>query len=216
MDAAEKCEWDLNSPAGLKAATKELVGLVKDKLDLPDRDLNRLLGNMVVNLKEKGATGIMEEIINKYGFKKAKEAQKEASIEALEKTCGNPKNAAMVMAFQELANYYFKGKFLFKFMHLVTCSIGILTHPCTLASPFCYGRWKYERGSRLQEISGSHHGIGGRGNARERHVVLQGQDQGCGNRQKFRRKNEGVRRDRDNRKARGKAISACLITMYGS
>lgn len=108
---AEQCDWDLTSKKGVQEATKELVELVQDKLDLPERDPKRLLGPIVMSSKDKGSKGIMEELIDKFGFKNEKEAKKNAAIDALEGSCGHPKNAALVMAFQELSSLYFKGKY---------------------------------------------------------------------------------------------------------
>lgn len=111
MDAVAACKWDLGSAKGLQQATKELVKLVQDKLDLPERDAARELGPIVARLKDKSATEIMEEVVGKYGFKNVKEEKKDATIAALENSCENPKNAALVLAMSELSTLYYKGMF---------------------------------------------------------------------------------------------------------
>lgn len=111
LETVQDCKWDLTSgPKGIKAAAQELVDLVQGKVDLPEgRDPLRVLGQMLMAHKDKGPQGVMEEIIAKYGFKENKEAQKVAKQAALEGACENPKNAPLLMAFQELAELYFKG-----------------------------------------------------------------------------------------------------------
>lgn len=109
--AADDYEWDLESPAGIKKAAAQLVDLVEDKVDLPGgRDPKRLLGQTLMSNKDKGIQGVIEEIISKFGLKEAKEAKKAAKEEATKKVCANPKNASLLLAFQELAEFYFKGK----------------------------------------------------------------------------------------------------------
>lgn len=109
--AAEDSKWDLESSEGIKEAAAKLVDLVQDKVDLPEgRDPKRLLGQILVTNKDKGIKGVIEEIISKYGFKDAKDAKKAAKEEATMKVCVNPKNAPLLLAFQELAELYFKEK----------------------------------------------------------------------------------------------------------
>lgn len=111
--AAEDSKWDLESSEGIKEAAAKLVDLVQDKVDLPEgRDPKRLLGQILVTNKDKGIKGVIEEIISKYGFKDAKDAKKAAKEEATMKVCVNPKNAPLLLAFQELAELYFKGMFI--------------------------------------------------------------------------------------------------------
>jgi hypothetical protein len=117
ITAAEKYEWDFDSPAGIKVAAAQLVDLTEGKVDLPEgRDPKRLLGQVLVANKEKGINGVVEEIVSKYGFKEAKDAKKAAKHDAIEKICANPKNADLLMAFTELSEYYFKGKYNIQFL----------------------------------------------------------------------------------------------------
>lgn len=112
LEAADKCKWEVDTPAGLQQTAAELVAIVKDKVDLPEgRDPKRLVGQILVSNKDKGAKGVLEEIIAKYGFKEDKEAKKEAKQAVMEAACENPKNAALLLAMQELATLYFKGKY---------------------------------------------------------------------------------------------------------
>ena len=110
LEAVESLAWDTSSPAGIKEVTEELVKLVEDKLDLPEgRDAKRLLGPIVMANKDKEPKEVLEEIITKFGFKDDKAAKQEAKEIALASSCANPKNAPLLVAFQELATMYFKG-----------------------------------------------------------------------------------------------------------
>ena len=111
MEEVESLAWDTSSAAGIKKATEALVQLVEDKLDLPEgRDPKRLLGPIVMANKDKEPKEVLEEIITKFGFKDDKAAKQEAKEMALASQCANPKNAPLLVAFQELAAMYFKGK----------------------------------------------------------------------------------------------------------
>jgi hypothetical protein len=108
---AEKMDWKLTNKKGIQAATAELVELVSGKVDIPaSKNAKMALGTLVVGNTDKTPKEILQIVIDKYGFKEDKEkkaAAKEASAETI---CGNPKNAALLMALQELAQLYFKGK----------------------------------------------------------------------------------------------------------
>lgn len=109
MEAVESMTWDTSSPAGIKQVTDNLVKLVEDQLDLPEgRDPKRLLGPIVMANKDKEPKDVLEEIITKFGFKDDKAAKQEAKEMALASQCANPKNAPLLVAFQELAAMYFK------------------------------------------------------------------------------------------------------------
>jgi hypothetical protein len=111
MEEVESLAWDTSSAAGIKKATEALVQLVEDKLDLPEgRDPKRLLGPIVMANKDKEPKEVLEEIITKFGFKDDKAAKQEAKEMALASQCANPKNAPLLVAFQELAAMYFKGE----------------------------------------------------------------------------------------------------------
>ena len=115
LEAADKLEWKLINRDGIKKATADLLELlqnppVKKHLDLPD-DVGAArmkVGTTIANNREQSARQVLEVLIEQVGFveSKAKQAaQKEAAIELAVEA---PENAALVAAFQELAELYFK------------------------------------------------------------------------------------------------------------
>lgn len=111
LEQAKKFNWDLSSAKGMKDAAAELVAHVEGKVDLPEgHDAKRKLGPLIIANMGEGPEGIVKAVIEKYGFKEQKEARAEAKQKVLEQTCENPKNAPIVQAFLECAEYYFQGK----------------------------------------------------------------------------------------------------------
>jgi hypothetical protein len=110
LQQAESMNWKLSNKEGIKKATAELLGLVEDKVDLPaSKNAKMTLGSMVVGNSDKTPKEIVQLVIEKYGFKEEKEEKAAAKEAALEGMCENPKNAPLLMAFQELSQLYFKG-----------------------------------------------------------------------------------------------------------
>jgi hypothetical protein len=95
---------DFSTNAGRKQAVGEFLALVTGKVDLPEnRNPKMEIGKLVMANSDKSAEEIMQVVFDKYGFAEAKQekaAAKEASIEA---ACANPKNAALILAFDECA-----------------------------------------------------------------------------------------------------------------
>ena len=94
---------DFSSNAGRKKAVGEFVALVDGKVDLPqNRNPKMEIGKLVMaNCTDKSAEEIMQVIFDKYGFANVKQEKAAAKEAAAEAVCGNPKNAAMVLAFSE-------------------------------------------------------------------------------------------------------------------
>jgi len=66
------------------------------------------IGKLVLANIGKPSKEIMEVLIKKYGFADVKKEQAAAKEAQVEGACANPKNAALVLAFQECAKYYFQ------------------------------------------------------------------------------------------------------------
>jgi hypothetical protein len=112
LEAAESLDWKLINKAGIQKATAELTELVMGKLDLPEdpKKAKMALGSLIVGNKEKTPKEIVEIVLTKYGVAEEKEKKAAAKEAALESMCECPNNAPILMAFQELAQLYFKGK----------------------------------------------------------------------------------------------------------
>jgi len=100
---------DFSSNTGRKEAVGKFVALVEGKVDLPqNRNPKMEVGKlMMANCTDKSAEDIMQVILDKYGFANVKEEKAAAKEAAAEAACGNPKNAALVLAFSECMKYYF-------------------------------------------------------------------------------------------------------------
>lgn len=110
---AEEFEWVLTSRDGLKAATKAMVTLLQEHdgektIDLPEDGVQQKVGQIIAANRSLSAAEIVPVIIQEFGFVEDKQAaseKKEAAIKTITKTSAN---AAIVKAFQELADLYFK------------------------------------------------------------------------------------------------------------
>jgi hypothetical protein len=111
LKQAESMDWELSNKEGIEEATAELLGLVEDKVDLPasKNPPTMTLGSMVVGNSDKTPKEIVQLVIDKYGLKEEKEKKVAAKETVSECMCENPKNAPLLMAFQELAELHFKG-----------------------------------------------------------------------------------------------------------
>jgi hypothetical protein len=108
---AEQLDWKLTNKAGLQKATAELVELIAGKVDLPEgKNPKMILGPIVVANKDKTPKEILQAVLDKYGFKEEKAKKAAAKAAAVEKACANPKNAPLLLVFQEIAELYFKGE----------------------------------------------------------------------------------------------------------
>lgn len=111
IDAVKDRKWELDDQEGMKQAATEIMDIVEGKLDLPEgRDNLRSIGQLVLSHNDETPTAIMQAIIKKFGFKEVKEEIEEKKKQAAEEDSANPKNAALILAFSELAELYFKSK----------------------------------------------------------------------------------------------------------
>jgi len=112
--AAEKFEWNLKSRDGLKAATTAMVTLLQDhdgkkKIDMPaDNTAQQKVGQIIAANRDKSAAEIIPLIIQEFGFVEDKQAAAEKKEAAIATITKHSANAALVKAFQELADLYFK------------------------------------------------------------------------------------------------------------
>jgi hypothetical protein len=111
LGEVKSMSWDLSNKAGIKQATQALVDVIGGKLDLPEgKEARMVVGPIVLSNQDKTPEEILQLVVDKFGFaeeKKKKSAAKEAKLEGL---CNCPKNAPLLMAFQELSKLYFKSK----------------------------------------------------------------------------------------------------------
>lgn len=155
VDEAVQFKWDLSKPAGIKLAAEQLVKLVEGKVDLPEgREPKRLLGQLLMANKEKGPEGVIKEVIAKYGFKEEKNAKAKIREEIVKVACANPKNAPLLLAFQELSKFYFKGK-------SECCSTDNMVVKDRLTRRVCPCRWQSKRWRFIPEGSRGSQGHGG-------------------------------------------------------
>ena len=126
LNAAGKLDWKLTSKAGIQKATAELMDLIMGKLDLPPdpKKAKMALGSLIVGNREKTPTEIVELVVATYGVAEEKETKAAAKEAALEGMCECPKNAPILMCFQELAQLYFKGMLCY-----VESNRGGIHHP---------------------------------------------------------------------------------------
>ena len=170
LERASKMEWKLSNKAGIQEATAELTDLVTGKLDLPEAKKAKMaIGSIVVGNKDKSPKEIVELVIQKYGIKEEKEKKAVAKEAALEGMCGHPKNAPVLMAFQELAQLYFKGMVLQSFQFVFT----LVTVSQILSLP-SFQRGKSQCWSCLHKSCECNQGFDARNYCRKRHGIVQG------------------------------------------
>ena len=128
LEQAEKMDWKMIDKQQIQAATGELLKLVSGKIDLPENKPPKMvLGPILLANRDKAPKEIVNLVIEKYGFKEEKEKKAAAKEAAIESQCANPKNAALLLVFQELKEFYFKGM-------VVSCNS--MLKRCAFVSPF--------------------------------------------------------------------------------
>lgn len=114
MKAAEDIDLDFSTDAATKASTQKMMKILQGssaKLDLPEKDALRMaVGRTLVANKKESAPDLVKMLVNQFGFVKAKAEKAEKKKAAVEATCAVPENAALLCAFKELAEFYFKEK----------------------------------------------------------------------------------------------------------
>ena len=103
--------WKLDSKASLRETVSNLVQILQDSgVSLPSdpTDASRKIGSMLIPIKHLPKEEIVKQLVQDLGFAQQKEAQAEQQKEAAKQAMACPANAAVVAAFQELAELYFK------------------------------------------------------------------------------------------------------------
>jgi hypothetical protein len=106
-------QLELHNNEGVKKATAAIYDLLKNspaEIDLPEdeSDAKHRVGAMIAANRSLTLAELIRVLVNELGFKEVKDnkaAKKQAALEANIKC---QENAAMVSAFQELSEYYFK------------------------------------------------------------------------------------------------------------
>jgi Helix-hairpin-helix domain len=111
----EKCPfWDLSTGDKVVATAAKIVEVMRShpgkKVDLPegDKDAKKAVGTILMGHKTLSLEKAVQAIIKAIGFvenKQAKAAKKQAAVASAVR---HPANAALVAAFVELSDYYFK------------------------------------------------------------------------------------------------------------
>lgn len=115
--AASTLDWNLTSREGLRAAAKDMVQLLHDHhsvggggktVDLPPDAAVQKIGQLIAVNKKKTAADLIPIIVSQFGFVQDKQKKAELKQAAIETIVKHPANAALVAAFQELGELYFK------------------------------------------------------------------------------------------------------------
>lgn len=114
LDLVSELPWDLSNSDGIKKAASSMLDVCESdesrKIDLPnDRKKARMeVGRIIVRNKDKSAKDILALVIEKFGYKKAKEEKAKRATEAISSVCAHPDNVKLMEAFLELGGLYFK------------------------------------------------------------------------------------------------------------
>lgn len=114
IDAAEDLDWPIDNAKEAAQAMLELCTSGSTTVDLPqDEKRARIaIGKLIIGLRASNpdATAVetLEAIAKEFGMAAAKEEAKGKQKSALAGSCACPANAAVVQAFQELGDLYFK------------------------------------------------------------------------------------------------------------
>lgn len=112
--AVKDLEYVLTSRDGMRKAAEEMVQILKNHpgktLDLPDdaKSAFRKVGTIISGNKNLSATEIVPVLVKEFGFKQDKEEQAAKKVEVTMASCKVPENAAVIAAFSELSELYFK------------------------------------------------------------------------------------------------------------
>lgn len=111
--AAEKLEWDLSTPLGMKKAAKDMLEICAfqgSSVDLPEPESRvRIdIGKIIISNRSKSAVDIIGLVIAKYGMKEAKKEATRAKSEARESSCCTPANLPIMEVMLELGDLYTK------------------------------------------------------------------------------------------------------------
>jgi len=110
QDAA-KLDWNLKSKQGIRTATEELMQLLrKHAVDIPadDGQAKQRIGPILAANRDQSPVQVVQAVVKEFGLATEKKAKAEKKQEVVSSMIQNPANAAMLTAFQELADLYYK------------------------------------------------------------------------------------------------------------
>ena len=113
VQKASKLNLELHNNEGIKKATAAIYALLKTckkAIDLPDdeSDAKHRVGAMVAANRSQPVADIIRNLVAELGFREVKDDKAAKKQAALKDSCKCPENLAVVSAFQELAECYFK------------------------------------------------------------------------------------------------------------
>ncbi len=157
LEAAEKLEWpDTSDPSQRKKACELMYELCTSgsvKIDLPEdqkKAKQKIFGLFSTASGSLSATEVLQSVVKEFGIAAAKAEAKKKQEKALAAGCECPANAAVLQAFQELSDLYFKGGnsnagISVSLAHVMECVYSFASyHPAHFALPtisFSSKRW---------------------------------------------------------------------------
>ncbi|KAG7355069.1 helix-hairpin-helix domain containing protein [Nitzschia inconspicua] len=109
LNQAAGMKIDLQNKDGIQKAANAFLDLVKGKVDLPENRNSKMeVGRLMMSNNDKTPKEIMMAIFDKYGFVEAKAENAKTKVAAVQASCANPANAALILAFRECSGYYMK------------------------------------------------------------------------------------------------------------
>ena len=110
---AEKMDWKITGHEDVRSATEKVLKLVEGKVALPEENAMKVVGPMVLANMDKTPKELAQIVMDRFGFAEAKQAKAEETEAVAQSLCALKKNAGVFLAFQELAQLYFKREFFF-------------------------------------------------------------------------------------------------------
>lgn len=110
---AEKMDWKITGHEDVRSATEKVLKLVEGKVALPEENAMKVVGPMVLANMDKTPKELAQIVMDRFGFAEAKQAKAEETEAVAQSLCAFKKNAGVFLAFQELAQLYFKREFIF-------------------------------------------------------------------------------------------------------
>lgn len=110
---AEKMDWKIRGHEDVRSATEKVLKLVEGKVALPEENAMKVVGPMVLANMDKTPKELAQMVMDRFGFAEAKQAKAEETEAVAQSLCAFKKNAGIFLAFQELAQLYFKREYFF-------------------------------------------------------------------------------------------------------
>lgn len=103
-------DWDISSPAGMKASAKAMVKLCTGKLDLPSDEKKAIMetGKLILQNRGLPASGFVDILADKFGLIKANADAKQRKTDSISAACKHPANGPVMLVILELGSLYFK------------------------------------------------------------------------------------------------------------